>query len=90
MKKIAVMILAAFMITATVPAFAAEMTKEDKDQCLLASKNCAGEVDSIQTKIKKLNKEVKKGTKVYSADEIKKLNDKLKEAEALLDNLLRP
>jgi peptidoglycan hydrolase CwlO-like protein len=90
MKKVAVMVLAAFMMTAAVPAFAAEMTKEEKDQCLLASKDCKNEVDSIQKKIAKLNKEVKKGTKVYSADEIKKLNDKLKEAEALLDNLMKP
>ena len=68
--------------------FAAEMTKEQKDQCLLASKGCAAEVDSLQAKIKKLNKEVKKGTKVYSAEEIKKLNEKLKEAEKMLDNIL--
>ena len=72
-----------------VPVFAAEMTKEQKDQCLLASKNCAGETDSIQKKIKKLQGEVKKGSKVYSPEEIKKLNAKLKEAEDLLDNMLK-
>lgn len=90
MKKTAIMILAAFMMTAAVPAFAAEMTKEEKDQCLLASKDCKGQVDSIQVKIKKLQKEIKKGNKAYSADEIKKLNAKLKEAEAILDTLLAP
>lgn len=89
MKKVAVMMLAAFSMAVASPVFAAEMTKEQKDQCLLASKNCATEVDSIQKKIKKLQAEVKKGTKVYSADEIKKLNDKLKEAEVMLDNLLK-
>lgn len=87
MKKAAVMILAAFALSATVPAFA-EMTKEEKDQCLLASKNCGTEVNSIQQKIKKLNAEIKKGKKVYSADEIKKLQDKLKEANDLLDTML--
>jgi len=66
------------------------MTKEEKDQCLLASKGCKDQVDSIQVKIKKLQKEIKKGNKVYSTDEVKKLNDKLKEAETLLDNLLKP
>ena len=89
MKKVAVMMVAAFSMAVAVPVFAAEMTKEQKDQCLLASKGCAAEVDSLQKKIKKLNAEVKKGTKVYSADEIKKLQDKLKEAEALLDNLMK-
>jgi len=88
MKKVAVMALAAFMMAVTAPAMAAEMTKEEKDQCLLASKNCATEVDSIQKKIKKLQAEVKKGKKVYTADELKKLQDKLNEAEALLDGLL--
>lgn len=88
MKKAAVMILAAFALTATVPAFAAQMSKDEKDQCLLASKNCTTEVNSIQQKIKKLNAEIKKGTKVYTADEIKKLQDKLKEADDLLDVML--
>jgi len=89
MKKIAVLMIAAFSMAVAVPVFAAEMTKEQKDQCLLASKGCAGEADTIQKKIKKLQAEVKKGTKVYSADEIKKLNDKLKEAEDLLDNMMK-
>jgi septal ring factor EnvC (AmiA/AmiB activator) len=90
MKRIAILIMAVFMMSVTVPAFAAEMTKEQRNQCLLASKECKNEVDTIQQKIKKLNAEIKKGNKVYSADEIKKLNDKLKEAEAILDNLMAP
>ncbi|TWJ17561.1 hypothetical protein [Geobacter argillaceus] len=87
MKNAAVMILAAFALSVTVPAFA-QMSKEEKNQCLLASKNCSTEVNSIQSKIKKLNAEIKKGTKVYTADEIKKLQDKLSEANDLLDVLL--
>jgi peptidoglycan hydrolase CwlO-like protein len=90
MKRIAILIMAAFLMSATVPVFAAEMTKEQKDQCLLASKECKTEVDSIQQKIKKLNAEIKKGSKAYSADEIKKLNAKLKEAEDMLDSMLKP
>jgi len=89
MKKIAVLLCAAFMMSATVPAFAAEMTKEEKDQCLLASKGCVTEVDSIQKKIKKLEAEIKKGTKVYSAAEIKKLQEKLDEADKMLDTMLK-
>jgi peptidoglycan hydrolase CwlO-like protein len=89
MKKVAVMMLAVFSMAVASPVFAAEMSKEQKDQCLLASKGCATEVDSIQKKIKKLQVEVKKGTKVYSADEIKKLNEKLHEAETMLDNILK-
>ena len=90
MKRIVIMLMAASLTATSVPVFSAEMTKQQKDECLLASKGCMNEVDSIQTKIKKLNTEIKKGTKVYSADEIKKLNAKLKEAEAILDGLMTP
>lgn len=90
MKRFTILLMAVFMMSASVPVFAAEMTKEQKDQCLLASKDCKNEVDSIQQKIKKLNAEIKKGNKVYSADEIKKLSAKLNEAEAILDNLMKP
>ncbi len=89
MKKMAVLLMAAFMMSATVPVLAAEMTKEEKDMCLLASKNCGMEVDTLQKKIKKLNAEIKKGKKVYSADEIKKLQQKLDEANDLLDAILK-
>ena len=89
MKKVAVLILAAFSMAVSAPAFAAEMNKEQKDQCILASKSCVTEVDSIQKKIKKLNTEIKKGTKVYSAEELKKLNEKLKEAEKFIDQMMQ-
>ena len=89
MKRILMLVMAVFTMSICVPAFAQEMSKEQKDECLLASKGCATEVDSIQKKIKKLNAEIKKGTKVYSAVEIKKLKEKLAEAEAILDSLLK-
>ncbi len=88
MKKVAVMMLAAFSMAVASPVFAAEMTKDQKNECLLASKGCANEVNSIQTKMKKLQAEIKKGKKVYSADDLKKLNDKLKEAEKMVDEML--
>jgi len=86
MKKIAAIVMAAFLMSATLPALA-QMTKEEKDQCLLASRNCANEVDSIQKRMKKLQGEIKKGKKVYSAEELKKLNEKLKEANELLKQI---
>ena len=89
MRKTAILLLAAFLTTVSVPAFAQE-AKSTKDECLLASKDCKGEVDSIQKKITKLQNEIKKGKKTYSAEEIKKLEEKLKEANAILDNLMKP
>jgi peptidoglycan hydrolase CwlO-like protein len=88
MKKIAVVLLAAFSMAAAVPVFAVEQTTEQKDECLLASKDCANQVDSIQKKIKKLNAEIKKGTKVYTPEELKQLNAKLKETEKFLDEMM--
>lgn len=88
MKKVAVMVLAAFSMAVASPVFAAEMTKEQKNECLLASKGCANEVNSIQQKMKKLQAEIKKGKKVYTAEDLKKLNDKLKEAEKMMDEML--
>ncbi len=89
MKRIATILLAAMLTAATVPAFA-EMTKEEKDQCLLASKGCMNEVDSIQQRIKKLNREIKKGTKVYTPEELKTLEQKLKDVSEFLKDLERP
>lgn len=86
MRKIAVILLASFAMAATVPAYA-QMTKAEKDQCLLASKNCANEVDTIQKKVKRLQAEIKKGKKVYTAEELNKLNAKLKEVEQMLDDM---
>lgn len=89
MKKIALALIAGLIMASTIPAMA-EMTKEEKDQCLLASKNCANQVDSLQQRIKKLNNEMKKGKNVYSAEELKKLEQKLKEADEILKALEKP
>lgn len=86
MKKIAVILAAALSLSATVPVLA-QMTREEKDMCLLASQNCLTEVDTIQKRIRKIQSEIRKGKKVYSADELKKLEHKLKEAKEILQGL---
>jgi len=87
MKKILITVLAAFALSATTMAFAQETQKNEKNECILAAKGCKDEVDSIQQKVKKINREIKKGTKVYSAEELKKLEQKLKEADEIINNL---
>lgn len=89
MKTIAISLIAGLMIATTIPVMA-EMTKQEKDECLLASKNCANQVDSLQQRIKKLNREIAKGKKVYTAEELKQLEQKLKEVDAVLKNLEKP
>ena len=91
MKKILIAILTAVALSATSMAFAVDApVAGSKDECLLASKNCMHEVDSIQQKIKKIDAEIKKGTKVYSAEELKKLEQKLKEVNEILKSLNKP
>lgn len=90
MKKVLIAVLTAFALSATTVAFAADVKSNAKDECLLASKGCKDQVDSIQQKIRKINTEIKKGKKVYSAEELKKLQQKLKEADEILNSLDKP
>lgn len=83
------MLFATFMMFATIPVYAKDASANtQKDECVLASKECKGIVDSIQMKAEKLKTEIEKGTKVYTLEEINKLKEKLKEVETLLDNYL--
>jgi uncharacterized protein YlxW (UPF0749 family) len=86
MKKSIIMIIAALMVSATMPAFS-EQTPEQKVICNLAAQNCLNSVDILQKRIKKLNTEVKKGTKTYSAEDLKLIEQKLKETKDLLDKI---
>lgn len=88
MKRIGLLCAMGLLLATSMPAVA-QMSATEKNECLLSSKSCKNEADSIQKKIKLLQKEIKKGKTVYSAEEIKKLQDKLKEANDLLDDLLK-
>ena len=63
MRKMALVVATAMMTLSAVPAFA-QMTQAEKDECLLASRNCVNQVDDIYKRMHKLNREIKKGTKV--------------------------
>jgi len=85
MKKSLIIIMALGLFGA-IPAFAAEHagmkmdTKEGVRECALQS-------ESIQEKIKRLETEVAKGEKKYDAKTLKKLQEKLKDANTTLDQL---
>jgi hypothetical protein len=86
MKKRAIIVLAALMMSATIPAIA-QQTNEEKVICELAAKNCLNKADILEKRVKKLNNEIKKGTRTYSAEDLKKLEQKLKETQDLLDKM---
>lgn len=85
MKMRAIVVLAALMMAAAVPVFA-DQTNQEQVICNLASQNCQSTVESLQKRIKKMNVEMKKG-KVYSTEDVQKLEQKLKEAQDILDKL---
>ena len=84
MKNI-IVVLASLMMAIAVPAFA-QQTNQEQVICNLASKNCQSSAETIQKRIKKMNVEMKKG-KVYSTEDVQKLEQKLKEAQEILDRL---
>lgn len=90
MKKIVARLVLAFACMGLSVAYAEDkgMSTTVKDECLLVSKNCQNATLSIQEKMKKLQSEINKGDKVYTAEEIKKLENKLKDTEKDLDILL--
>jgi len=53
-----------------------------KDECLLLAMNCANKAETIQQRIDRLNYEIRKGTDVYTPEELntlkRQLNDEYK------------
>ncbi len=93
MKKLAVVLMAVGLFSA-LPVFAAEsdVMKMDTQEGMKmdtseGARQCALEAESIQQKIKRLQVEVKAGKRVYSAEEMKRVEDKLKEANKLLEDM---
>jgi hypothetical protein len=60
-----------------------------KDECLLASVNCRGSVDSIQQRIDRISREIRKGTSVYTNEELRSLEFQLRDATQTLEDLTR-
>jgi prephenate dehydrogenase len=86
MKRMTAVLLAGlFMSSAAISA--AQTPTMEKDECLLSSRNCVDQVDDIQKRIHKLNREIKKGTRTYSPQELKKLQMKLDETRQLLKTI---
>jgi hypothetical protein len=49
-----------------------------KDECLLVAKNCG--VDSINARVERIEREISKGSAVYTQDELNKLERELQDA----------
>ena len=88
MKKLAVVLLAMGLFGA-MPVFAADHDKMKMDTSE-GVRQCAMQAESLQEKITRLKAEDAKGTKKYSAKELKKIEKKLAEANKMLDQVTGP
>ncbi len=92
MRNKLIMLFVAVGMFSAVPVFAAhhEMMKDQKMMMEHeGARQCALQAESIQEKIKRIDGEIKQGSKKYTAEELKKLEGKLKEANDTLDVLIK-
>jgi hypothetical protein len=89
MKKVIVSACAVAIAFVALPVFAASQA-EGKNDCLVYGKNCQNAVDSLPERIAKLKTEIAKGTKVYTAEELKLLERRLKEDNETIRVLNKP
>lgn len=97
MKGIALkitLVIAASLISA-LPVLAADMgsgtmgqdRQSGKDECLLMARNCGDQADTIQQRIQRINRELNKGSSVYSNDELRRLQNQLDDANHMMEIL---
>ena len=89
MKKTIISVCAIAAAIGAVPAFATVQT-DGKNDCLLYGKNCPNAVDSLPERITKLKTEIGKGEKVYTTEELKLLERKMKDENATMRALQKP
>ncbi len=75
----------ALVMAGTLPVFAQDANQEQVI-CNLASQNCLSTTKKIEKKLTKIQADIKKG-KTYSAEDLKKIEQKLKEVQDMLDKL---
>ena len=76
------------MAGSILPAFAGdEDSAKQKDECVLIARECGSSVQSIQDKIERLQREIARGTAVYTPDDLNLLKQRLDEVNKVLDML---
>lgn len=89
MRTISSLLAGVLLLTSTATCFA-QTNEAQKNECLLASRNCTEQVDDIYKRMQRLDKEIKKGTNVYTPQELKRLQQKLAETRELLMDMEKP
>jgi len=84
MKTSALVVIAAFLMSAAVPVFA--QTAPEQQQCAISANTCLDKAKILEKRVMKLKKEIKAG-KSYSPEEMKMLEHKLQDAMDQLDKI---
>ena len=91
-------LLSAALLLFAVPAFADEASpgsrfeqgqQEQKNECMLVASatGCGADVDTSQNRIDRIQREINRGTDVYTTDELKALNKKLEDEKRFREDL---
>ncbi|MBK5274689.1 MAG: hypothetical protein JJE30_06520 [Desulfuromonadales bacterium] len=51
--------------------------KGQKDECLIVAKNCINDNETVMQRVERLNREINKGTDVYTPEELRILQNQL-------------
>jgi len=84
MKTSAIVLMAAFLMSAAVPVFA--NTAQEQQTCAISANTCLDKAQILQKRIKKMKADIKKGAN-YSPEEMKMLEQKLQDAMDQLDKV---
>jgi len=87
MRRLLVMLMALGLFSA-MPVFAADNSHMTMDTSE-GVRQCALQAETIQEQVKRLETEIAKGMKTYSAEALKKLEKELKDANDFIDQLNR-
>lgn len=85
-----ILLTAGALYAATATAVPAQVDESQKNECVLASRNCATQVDDIYQRMQRLDREIQKGTRVYTPQELKRLQQKLAETQEMLKKMEKP
>jgi len=86
MKKIMIMVVAAFLMSAAVPAFSADIDHQEEYSCKVEARKCMSDLDIAHAKIEKMNKAIAAGA-AYSESDMQKLKIKIQELNEMIDNM---
>jgi hypothetical protein len=84
MKASALVVMAAFLMSAAVPVFA--QTAQEQEQCAISAGTCLTKAEAVEKRMKKMQADVKQGT-TYPPEEMKVLEQKLQDVMDQMDKM---